>query len=573
MNTPRFCLRGTTLIACLFAGMLLAPVLRADATLTYIGRLDLDDAEHTSDSGETRSEIVKVSRSGVVAGQTRRYPDGAGNGPFGNSAWLADSVGRSVRIGFGGGPNVTVSQSSGIIDLNENGTAIGRSETNSGVVAWMASIARGTTRLDAFSGPSSYVLDLNDEDWLIGYRDTGFNRQAYLAHADGTPVPIGLMDAAHTSSEGHRTTMAVAVNNARYVIGRSSRYADETQDLLPESAWLRYPDGEYWLPAAPASSSRVSHLTESGYFGLAQLGTDGATTLQVAHGPTRSLRAVDAGAQFDRIAENGSAVVSVLETYRGSPIRRMHWLNTASHGTVRLGLTEYLGSPSDDSVDTVVALTESGVVAGHTRARLGNTAAWVADMTGTVTKIGLYGPGYEWSSGGQVGRHHTDVGGATESGLVWGGSARAFNDAENTGGGGIGWVYNIHTGALQTFVFPEDERGYTNSHVDLVLENGTVVGTYMDFSSGLPDPQERVFLWIPGEGLVLLDERIDIAAAAAGFNQGYGPLRHASANGMLIGFGLPTEDDSYSFTGNGIYAVRLGEDGEPPPPPPPGELG
>lgn len=550
------------------------PAANAETGIYFLRRLHLLDAEHTTEGGDRSVVGFRVSPGGVVAGYSTRYPDVPPTpyASYGLSGWLADVHGRTIHIGFGGGVNNSGNAYTQFVDLNARGTALGYSVVEGDRVPWIARLDSGTTRLDHFMGGSPTVVDINNDDWLVGYVDNVDGRVALLAQASSTPIRIGLLDAAHTDGDGRQMSEPVAINDSRHVIGTSVRYTDS--DVTGTTAWLRYPNGEYWLPAPNATYGRMEKLTNSGYFGVVALSAD-ETSLQVAH-VSGAMRPVGAGTHFERIAENGTAVVSVSEWYRGSPTMRVNWLNSEAHGTVSLGLPEYGGSLDSPGVDTVVALTESGVVAGTSESPGRGAGAWVADMTGSITRIGLYGPGYEWMNYGMPPVvHHSRADGATESGLVWGASARSYSDINGVryGGGDTAWVYNVHTGSLQTFPFPVNDYDHTSSRIHLVLENGTVIGTYLDFVDEPYSGIERVFLWIPGEGLVLLDVRIDVSATAAGLPGGYGPIRYATEARALVGFASPSYEDPRTegwITGSGMYAIQLG--GEPPPPHERGEL-
>ncbi|HEY5704769.1 MAG TPA: hypothetical protein VIS96_04265 [Terrimicrobiaceae bacterium] len=256
--------------------------------------------EFSRNDGYQDGYPASLSNSGHVAGNSSRYK-GTGNS-MGNAAWLAESSGATIRIGFydqGGGNAFTRDdgyQDSYMDRLTDSGYAIGGSTLYNGETvglgqaAWIANTS-GTTRIGLYDeqNPSSprefttltgayrsFARDVTESGLVIGesaryLADSSFGgNAAWVATSSGTTTRIGLLDAVHTSASGIQSSGAAFVTESGFVAGSSTRYnGDETQD--GQTAWLfDLSSGEtvpFELSVRPSDGfafSSVIRLTEEG---------------------------------------------------------------------------------------------------------------------------------------------------------------------------------------------------------------------------------------------------------------------------------------------------------------------
>jgi hypothetical protein len=256
--------------------------------------IGLTDSEHTRSDGWKDSRASLLNEAGQVLGSATRY-----GGLGGYSAWLYNGS-TTVNIGLTG-PEHTRSDdfkrsfSFPINRLNEAGQVVGYSDrynggsTELGYSVWLYDGANTIeigltgpehTRSDGYRSSwirtevsGQYPDYRNEAGRIIGYseRFNGGNYQlgqsAWLYNG-ATTREIGLTGADHTFTSGYKYSIAVDLNEAGQVIGRSHRYIGSSS--LGGDAWLYDPVLDQTIPLRLSTSSG-GFADSSAYY----LGEDG----------------------------------------------------------------------------------------------------------------------------------------------------------------------------------------------------------------------------------------------------------------------------------------------------------
>jgi hypothetical protein len=161
-------------------------------------RIGIVDAEHMRADGYHWSAAGQMNQAGQVRGFTQRY---GGSTLMGSSAWIYDGS-QTVRIG--------------IVDAEH-------------------------TRTDGWQ--RSEALHLSDAGQVHGFSDrfsgsTAMGRSTWVFDGDET-IRIGLIDDAHTRSDGFRMSEVQQLNEAGQVRGHSNRYVGST--AMGQTAWIYDP--------------------------------------------------------------------------------------------------------------------------------------------------------------------------------------------------------------------------------------------------------------------------------------------------------------------------------------------
>lgn len=394
-------------------------------------RLGYFDADHTDGTnGWQLTRASDLTESGYVVGTSDRYN---GEAFSGSSAWLHDGVG-TVRLGFIDEDHTRESdggQFSILGSLTESGYVTGISaryteKSNRGWTAWRFDGTR-TVRIGLFDDEHtvdvnglqvSDVIDLNESGWVLGKSDryvgeSSAGRSAWLYDGADT-IRLGFTGAEYTGKDGGQYTWATLLTESGFAAGASSRFPGAESGGV--SAWLydgevkrlgftdaehTFDDGQQW--------SSVDHLTESGsaagtsrraggVLGLGQSAWwyDGVSTRRLGLIGDEHTR-LD-GHQFSEaqlVTESGYVVgrSNRYHVSRGNGVSV--WLFDGS-STIRLGLMDEDHSrvPYDSQGSTAEFLTESGYVAGiserYSRGSGKGRTAWVFDAnTETVIPIVL----------------------------------------------------------------------------------------------------------------------------------------------------------------------------------------
>lgn len=176
----------------------------ASAATGLTHRAGLHDAAHTRANGYQKSTLTHLTTNGYGAGTSERY--NGGDQQLGQSVWIASgATGETKRVGFfdaahtspGLPLNPAGEQYSELVALNSLGHAAGVS-----------------LRYDAGRGRSAWASDF----------------------ATGATTRIGILDAAHTASDGGQTSAVSGLNESDLVWGDSTRYAGSVS--VGKTAWI-----------------------------------------------------------------------------------------------------------------------------------------------------------------------------------------------------------------------------------------------------------------------------------------------------------------------------------------------
>jgi hypothetical protein len=431
----------------------------------------------------------------------------------------------------------------------------------------------------------SGAVALNSVNRLIGFSEnpeTG-HRSGWSANPGGQINPVGLTDAAHTSSDGRHAVYPVAINAANYIIGNSDFFA--VGEVFPgATSWLRRPDRSIRLIGfqsgvhrAPNGQhvGRVERLTESGY--MAGWSTRYRTTSNEGIGQTAWVTHVDGpnrpvgfytGVNLGQngvvhsyvldLNENGNAMGTSFQYVGANPDEfdqagSTAWVTTPAGVTVRVGLYDAEHTVNGRQFNEVAALNASGSVAGYAARYLSNgdyfgSDGFVADAGGTTTKIGLTDAIYVRNDG-----YHASFAGAltNASGIVAGHSERYNGGAEQIGQ--TAWIYSRSARTYVRFVLSvRSSDRYAESTITTLQEDGTATGRFRRFASDGTDLGERAFVYVPGKGAFELDAALDVTPGSAGWAY-FADAAQANANGYITGAGARTSGSTH---GPGVYLVN-----------------
>jgi hypothetical protein len=216
-------------------------------------RIGLFDAEHTSSDGiqvslpgAYQNPIGgQLTESGYATGSSQRY---GGAADLGQSAWVYDaSSGVTTRAGFYDAVHTRNDgyQSSFLGGITESGYATGSSQRFDGPTgpgsnsqsAWLYDASTGTTtRLGFYDAAHtlsngehvSIATKLTESGYAAGYsRASNFVGRSAWIHdaATGVTTRVGLIDTAHTRSDGNQYSEVSLLTESGWAAGLSLRYA------------------------------------------------------------------------------------------------------------------------------------------------------------------------------------------------------------------------------------------------------------------------------------------------------------------------------------------------------------
>jgi hypothetical protein len=219
------------------------------STTNVIG---LVDSEHTSSTGQQYSSVTVMNQASQVVGSSDRY---IGTNSAGYSAWIYSG---GVTTGMGLIDSRHMSDSgirySDVVALNEAGVAMGIStrfnhEQLWGQSAWVhkAGATQQIGLLDAaHESTDGYRYDtpeyLNQAGQIVGSSSEFFGGSepgvATWFYDGSTSVQTGLLDARHTRIDGARYSQHRDLNDSGQAIGISVRYSDTDMGQRGQSGWL-----------------------------------------------------------------------------------------------------------------------------------------------------------------------------------------------------------------------------------------------------------------------------------------------------------------------------------------------
>lgn len=443
--------------------------------------------EFSSSSDRQESTALSITESGYIRGTSQRYAGASGNG---QAAWVASvATGTTTtRIGLYGEAEFTRStddfQSSSVDAVTENGYLRGSSNRYNGAVsagqaAWVANASTGTTtRIGLYNeaeftnssnnSQSSTALGLTESGYLRGFsnRFSGANaagRAEWVALAStGTTTRVGLFDGAEFTSTTNdfQSSTSQSLTESGYVRGYSLRYAGAAD--AGRAAW--------------SASAVTGETTRIGLY-------DGPEFTSTTNGFQYSMA--------EGLIESGYAQGYSRRYSGATQVGQATWIaNVATGTTTRIGFygdAEFTSSLNDSESSTVQSFTESGYARGfstrYNGAATAGFAAWVATAsTGTTTRIGFYGAGYEDLDNGT---QDSSANILTESGYVSGASTRYGVDGAI---GSAAWVANAATGITTRVglftgtTYTNSATGFQSSSVQNLTESGYLAGLSSRFN-------------------------------------------------------------------------------------------
>ncbi|MGI9290769.1 MAG: DUF3466 family protein, partial [Gammaproteobacteria bacterium] len=239
-----------------------------DGTTTT--RISPADTEHTRWYVNTHtSQAYDMNASGQVVGTAVRWPELSADGSIGNTAWLFDGS-NTFNIGFtdsvhtrsydnyrnsGFEQNPLISTSS-LDVMNDAGQVIGYSRrfdaagASNGTTAWLYD-GLNTVRIgytdaehtDETTGyQSSVALTINSAGQIVGRSARYDDDDTYLGNTvwrydDGTMINIGLSDSEHTTGNGSSGNNVLQMNDAGDVLGYATRY-EADNSYAGQTGWV-----------------------------------------------------------------------------------------------------------------------------------------------------------------------------------------------------------------------------------------------------------------------------------------------------------------------------------------------
>jgi len=532
-------------------------------------RVGLTGSGYTKNStGFEMSLVSGITFQGETWGISNIYD--AGNNFDGEAAWVADSSGNTVRVGFFG--------------LN-SGYQRGNGEEFSRVTGITVSgyAAGSSTRYDGTNARGA-------QTWVQNIR---------LPGSTPTAIGLGLADGAGTefaSLNNTRTHALIPINGSDYIGGSTARWRPGTNTANGQAAWVHTIGGTTirvgFLTAEftatnffnyqQSSLVRISNngiavgtsqrlTAEGASSGRATFVTNVPTNTTVEAGlKTGIFRSTAVNLPYENIpvyVSSSGWVAGTAQRYNGSTTNGIAtWVASASTGnTYQVGLTaangtEFASSSTGfetNAFSTKAKLTESGYVGGSTNTYVGGSisgkAAWIAKASDhSTTRVGLFGAAgtlYKSTTGLQF----SEVEYLTESGYAAGYSSRYLpgDIAEPASLGATSWIYHIPTGLQTPIAISIRPDNYSYTRILALYESGLALGTYELFSPAGLSLGDRAFAWTPSEGYY--DLGVDLGATLG--IDGWASLNtalYADIYGRIIGYGTRL---SNSNPGDSAYLI------------------
>lgn len=448
-------------------------------------RVGFYDALHTRSDGRQESFPVDLNNGGVTIGYSRRFSGAADRG---QSAWVADRWGRTIKIGFYDAAHTARdgSKYSEPVALNRAHQLIGysRNPDSQATSAWLANSVGSIKRIGLLDAPHggtngvSLPLHLNDAGYVTGmseYHGGGFPRgyTTWLRLPGGFTREIGFQTGVHRSGNGGHDGQVLYLTESGYAAGFSWRYAPGDINPNGQTTWVTKFDG----PNRPVGFYTGIHLAGNG----------------IARSEILDLNELGYAAGFSsQFDEPGTAFDSIGSTA---------WIARPDGTTIRVGLydAEHTFGGFSGNVATRINASDSAIGGawrfGPGGYQLGSDA-WVANAAGQTTRLGLTDALHTAADGyrGSAATHLT-----TSSRLVAG-----FTNRYNGGTTRIGQTAWIYDRVARTYVRIEPSVRATDlfaySEITQLREDGTACGTYQAFAADGTDRGERAFVYLPGQG-------------------------------------------------------------------------
>lgn len=570
--------------------------------LDYVGRLGFVGARHTGPDGRQDSEIWATSRSLFSAGVSTSYVPGGRLGWDGLTAWVGNALAASQRVGYYDALHTAASgrQESGPFAVNSQGVTIGYSvrydgDMPNGQSAWVAdrwgtTIKVGFYDADHKAAETGYTfsmpVDLNERNQLVGYSAAGPDAMGTAWRADSVGRIARIGPAAPVEPTGEAfASRPYALNDDGLVVGAAEyTSANRLFTFRDLEAWFHMPWGSvrrigFFSGVHAGGQRRFSEpqfLTESGYAAGYSRRYQGdvhvGQTAWVTHrdGPNRpvgfysGIHLAGNGAAYSAIRainERGNSIGISAQYDQSDPLRPRRagssaWIARPDASLVRVGLYDVEHTSGGFQVNTTVAMNGADALVGQARrfaadgSDLG-TDAWVANLAGYTTRLGLTDAAHTARGGLRTSRaeHIT-----TTSNLVAGYSVRYHGGAVHRGQ--TAWIYHRTTRTYQPLVIStHPTTGYAFARITSLREDGTAFGVYRLFGADGTDHGRRAFIHRPGEGTFDLGDALDIDTTAAGWTKVHDPVL-TTPGGAILGHGMRVNQGSTLPRSHGAFLAR-----------------
>jgi hypothetical protein len=439
-------------------------------------QIGLSGPDYTRNDGAQANVAVELTEGGWIRGSAARFLGSATN--FGSAAWVANASNAvTTRVGL-----FDAQHTGGVFQFSE-ATSI----TSDGVSAGY-SRRYGATALD----------DLGQSAWLA-------------KPAAGVPVTqrVGFTNAGFTGTNGYQFSSISHTAESGEVAGFSWRYAAGTGDFLGQHSWV-----SRW-------STNPGATVAVGFYDAEHTGTNGYQASE---------------AQFINFAGQSAGYSERFNA--GTAAGKTAWVASAGGATTqRVGFigAEYTAT-NGARVSDVVAITDSGLVAGHSERYVGATpgqAAWVATISNAATvRVGLTGGEFQSASGREV----SFVRALAESGVVIGGSQRFTGETDQ---GNAAWIAQAPGGTYSTARIGltdaehTSSSGYQQSVADQMNASGRAIGYSLRYSGGSPAGQSA---WVasPAGATTRVGLTGTNFTGATGFQ--YSSADYVTGGGLVLGY-------------------------------------
>lgn len=548
-----------------------------------VHRLGLYGPEFSNLTGAHLTRATFHNAAGTVLGTSQRYaPTGEERG---QALWVAENF-VTTRLGFFDAAHTSANgtQSTIGIGLNVNGLVAGNSSRYEGATtfnsAWLYEPGSGTTLLgltDALhtsqSGSrSANVRRLNASGHTVGSSrqfipNSDWSGTTAWARLGSNTIALGLQDPEHTNPEGRRSSFASELSNSGAVAGISTRYGPAGS--LGTSPWVYNGTTTHRIGFFDALHTSPSGSQSHNLRGISPTGmvigetlsyvpfpqTGNSAWIASPAGITQRIGLIDsehtnqlAGTQYtETIAINAqSRVIGRSFRYNAQGSNGESAWIYANGTTQKIGLTDaaHTGS-SGYQFNRAEKINNSGHVLGNaTRSNQNNSggnSVWVFDQQ-TTRRIGLTDA-----------LHTSQNGFQTSEGIDINNIGDAIGRSNRYTGPLIsnsGWFYNSLSNETIPLVFSTSANNEANTNPMIVLDNRTVLGTYLDYTSS----STKLFWWSQADGVFDITNFIPGGLQAANW-QSLRTVFSSAVPGSFDGTTIVGIGTATGIGGNSVYIL------------------
>lgn len=507
--------------------------------LERLSVVGLNDALHTSSSGQRWVVGGVLGIDGMVAGSSARFHEGD---ECGYTAWVFNPVtGACVPVGLSGAGYMRAQDHyafSTVVRLAGGGLAFGQSArfaasgAGAGTAAWVhgwgASEAVRLGFIDALhtrssdGGQSSVIVDANAVGQAVGWSErysgaAASGASAWLYdHATGQTRALGLTGGEYgAASLPQRFDSVTAINADGLVIGASQRFVGG--EGMPD-AWVYDSDsqttlrlglgGDEFTGFGGIRSSMALAISDSGYI----VGTSNRYAPGVPDAGVAAWVYNHNNGQTREIGLNGEAWTGPDGTMAAIPdrVNNSGWVTGANvrFGFDVLGRNTWIYNPATDST----------ILTGLTDDRHTGPTGQQNSVNVALNEAGqAIGYSVRYAPGGEAGRS--------------------------------GWFFDPTLSQMFELVFSMRADGFAFTTLTLLTETGLVFGSYEVFS-GMVHVGTNAFGWSAATGVFDVDSMMPGGPGAWGL-QGLAGIDAATPDGYLIGSG------ALSASGSGAVVMLV----------------